>query len=158
MSSKLRKKTKKNDIASFEKLIQKADQRQEQQIKQIEQELRRTTQNTYIGMMYCIFTLVIRKMLGFGPVRTLRVLNEVAAVVNDLSDGTITVFDLKRDAEEVGIKVIFNEKYDIIECGIFEEDEYAAARKKIDEERMLLYESKKLKGLRLWTDPEFETK
>ena len=94
--------------------------------------------------------------MKFGPVRTLRVLSEVAAIINDLNDGTITVFDVKREAEEEGIKVVFDAQYDIIECGIFEEDKYAAARKKVDEERMLLYENQQLKGLRLWTDPEFK--
>ena len=156
---KLRRAAARNDVASWEKLIKKADRQQEEQIRQIEQEIRRATENHLMGLMLCAFILVIRKLLGYGPLRTLRILSEVAAIVNDLKDGTITPFDLKRDAEAAGIRVVFNEKYDIIECGIFEEDEYATIQKKIDEERMKLYkENPHLNGQRLWTHPEFGKK
>lgn len=154
---KLRRKAARNDVASFERLIKKADQQQNEQIKQIEEETRRAAENHLMGVMLCVFILVLRKVIGYGPTRTLRVLNEVMAVINDLSDGVITVFDLKRDAEAAGIKVVFDEKYDIIECGIFEEDEYAAVREKINEERMKHYkENPHLRGTRLWTNPEFK--
>lgn len=122
---------------------------------EFETETRTATQNHFMGLMYCVFILVLRKVCGYGPVRTLRVMQEVAAVINDLQEGRITVFDVKRDAEEAGIKTVFDVHYNIIECGIFEEDEYAAARKKVDDERMRLYKEHPMEGSRLWTHPEF---
>lgn len=94
-------------------------------------------------------------MCGYGPTRTLRVLNEVAAVINDLHEGVIDVFDIKRDAEDVGIETIFDTHYNFIECNIFEEDKYAAIQKKVDDERMKMYKEHPMDGLRLWTNPEF---
>lgn len=95
-------------------------------------------------------------MCNYGPQRTLRALAEAAAIINDLSDGTITVFDLKRDAEDAGIQIIFDVNYNIIECGIFEEEQYAGVRQKVDAERLAWLQKKTTPGLRLWTDPEFE--
>lgn len=158
MNRKLRRKAARNDVASFERLIKKADTQQNEQIRKIEKETRQAAQNHVMGLMYCIFILVLRRMLKLGPLRTLRILNEVAAIINDIDSGVVTVFDLKREAEEAGIQVVFSEKYDIIECGIFEEDAYANVKKKIDEERMKLYNEHSLKGTRLWTDPEFAKK
>lgn len=156
MNRQQRKNAAKQNAAGFRKAAHATDAGIEKRLQQIDRETHKAAQNHFMGLMYCVFALVIRRLLKFGPVRTLRVLSEVAAIINDLNDGTITVFDVKREAEEEGIKVVFDAQYDIIECGIFEEDKYAAARKKVDEERMLLYENQQLKGLRLWTDPEFK--
>lgn len=156
MNRAQRRNAAKQNAAGFRKAAHVTDAGIERRLQLIEKETHMAAQNHFMGLMYCVFALVLRRMLKFGPVRTLRVLSEVAAIINDLNDGIITVFDVKREAEDAGIKVVFDTNYDMIECGIFEEDEYAAARKKIDEERMLLYENKKLKGLRLWTDPEFK--
>lgn len=127
----------------------------EKQMTELEAEIRLATQNHFMGVMYCVFILVLRKVCGYGPVRTLRAMSEVAAVVNDLEDGTISIFDLKRDAEEAGIKTIFDAHYNIIDVGIFEEDKYVSAGKKINDERMRLYKEYPMDGLRLWTNPEF---
>ena len=160
MSSKLKRKKKAVvTVGQFREAAHAMDASIEKKLSQFQGEAHEQAKNQYMGMMYCIFILVLRKLLKFGPVRTLRVLNEVAAVINDMNDGIIDVFDLKRDAEAAGIQVVFDTKYNIIECGVFEEDEYTAARKKVDDERLLLYEKQPLKGVRLWTDPEFkETK
>lgn len=54
--------------------------------------------------------------------------------------------------------MLFDSEYNIIECGIFEEDKYKSAQQKIDAERMKLYkENPNLNGLRLWTNPEFKS-
>lgn len=157
MSNKLKRKKKAVvTVGQFREAAHAMDASIEKKISQFQGEAHEQAKNQYMGMMYCIFILVLRKLLKFGPVRTLRVLNEVAAVINDMNDGIIDVFDLKRDAEAAGIQVVFDTKYNIIECGIFEEDEYTAARKKVDDERLLLYEKQQLKGVRLWTDPEFK--
>lgn len=157
MSNKLKRKKKAVvTVGQFREAAHAMDANIEKKISQFQGEAHEQAKNQYMGMMYCIFILVLRKLLKFGPVRTLRVLNEVAAVINDMNDGIIDVFDLKRDAEAAGIQVVFDTKYNIIECGIFEEDEYTAARKKVDDERLLLYEKQQLKGVRLWTDPEFK--
>jgi hypothetical protein len=97
----------------------------------------------------------LRKLLKFGPVRTLRVLHEVAAIINDLHEGTITVFDIKKEAEDLGVKVVFDTNYNIIEAGIFEEEKYGCARKKIEAERMNMYKSFERDGERLWTHPDW---
>lgn len=157
MSSKLKRKKKVVvTVGQFREAAHAMDASIEKKLSQFQGEAHEQAKNQYMGMMYCIFILVLRKLLKFGPVRTLRVLNEVAAVINDMNDGIIDVFDLKRDAEVAGIQVVFDTKYNIIECGVFEEDEYTAARKKVDDERLLLYEKQQLKGVRLWTDPEFK--
>ena len=157
MSSKLKRKKKAVvTVGQFCEAAHAMDASIEKKLSQFQGEAHEQAKNQYMGMMYCIFILVLRKLLKFGPVRTLRVLNEVAAVINDMNDGIIDVFDLKRDAEAAGIQVVFDTKYNIIECGIFEEDQYAEVRAKIDAERMKLYHKKTTDGLRLWTDPVFE--
>lgn len=155
MNRKQRRNAAKQNAAEFRKAAHATDASIEKHITEFEAEIRTTTQNHFMGLMYCVFILVLRKVCGYGPVRTLRAMEEVAAVVNDLQEGRITVFDLKRDAEAAGIKTVFDEHYNIIECGIFEEDEYAAARKKVDDERMKLYKEHPMDGLRLWTNPKF---
>lgn len=151
----MRRKMAKQDAATFRKAAYATDASIEKHMAEFEAEIREATQNNFMGLMYCVFILVLRKVCGYGPVRTLRAMQEVAAVINDLQEGRITVFDIKRDAEEAGIKTVFDVHYNIIECGIFEEDEYAAARKKVDDERMRLYREHPMDGLRLWTNPEF---
>lgn len=155
MNRQQRRQAAKQNAAGFRKAAHATDASIEKRMTEFEAEIRTATQNHFMGLMYCVFILVLRKVCGYGPVRTLRAMSEVAAVVNDLQEGRITVFDLKRDAEEAGIKTVFDEHYNIIECGIFEEDEYAAARKKVDDERMKLYKEHPMDGLRLWTNPEF---
>lgn len=146
----------KNGAGALRKAAHATDESIELRIRQIEKELRIATEHHYTGLMLCVFTLALRKVCKYGPERTLRVLDEVMAVINDLKDGTIDVFDIKRDAEDVGIKVVFDSEYNIIECGIFEEQKHESIQKKIDAERMKLYrEHPGLKGLRLWTNPEF---
>lgn len=156
MNRQQRRNAAKQNAAGFRKAAHATDASIEKRMTEYEKEIHKQVQNQYMGMMYCIFALVCIKLLKFGPVRTLRVLNEVAAVVNDMNDGIIDIFDLKRDAEDAGMAVVFDASYNIIEVNIFEEDKYAAARKKVDCERMLLYEKQQLKGVRLWTDPEFK--
>lgn len=156
MNRQQRRNAAKNNAANFRKAAHATDASIEKRLSEFEAEAHRQAQNQYMGMMYCIFALVCIKLLKFGPVRTLRVLSEVAAVINDMNEGIIDIFDLKRDAEDAGIAVVFDAKYNIIECGIFEEDQYAAARKKVDDERLKLYKECLMKGLRLWTAPEFE--
>lgn len=155
MNRKQRRNAAKQNAAEFRKAAHATDASIEKHITEFKAEIRTTTQNHYMGLMYCIFALVLRKVCGYGPTRTLRALNEVAAVINDLQEGVIDVFDIKRDAEDVGIETIFDEHYNFIECNIFEEDEYAAAQKKVDDERIKLYKEHPMDGLRLWTNPKF---
>lgn len=155
MNRQQRRNAAKLNTAGFRKAAHATDASIEKRMTEFEAEIRLATQNHLMGVMYCVFILVLRKVCGYGPVRTLRVMSEVAAVVNDLEDRTISVFDLKRDAEEVGIKTVFDAHYNIIDVGIFEEDEYAAARKKVDDERMKLYKEHPMDGLRLWTNSKF---
>lgn len=158
MNRQQRRSAAKNNAANFRKAAHATDAGIEKRLSEFEAEAHKQAQNQYMGMMYCIFALVRIKLLKFGPVRTLRVLSEVAAVINDMNDGIIDVFDLKRDAEDAGIAVVFDAKYNIIECGIFEEDKHSKAQKKVNDERLKLYKEYPMNGLRLWTNPEFEEK
>lgn len=156
MNRAQRRQAAKNNAVNFRKAAHATDESIEKRLKQAEAEMRNAAQNHLMGLMLSIFALVLRKCLNFGPVRTLRVLNEVSAIINDMEDGLITVFDVKRDAEDVGISIVFNENYDIIETGIFEENKYESARKKVDEERLRLYKEFNREGLRLWTHPDWK--
>lgn len=156
MNRAQRRNAAKQNAAGFRKASHATDAGIEKRLQQIDRETHRAAQNHFMGLMYCVFALVLRRMLKFGPVRTLRVLSEVAAVINDMNDGIIDVFDLKRDAEDAGIAVVFDAKYNIIECGIFEEDKHSKAQKKVNDERLKLYKEYPMNGLRLWTNPEFE--
>lgn len=158
MNRQQRRQAAKQGALSLRKAAHATDADIEKKLKAYEVEAHKQAQKQYMGIMYCVFSLVLIKLLKFGPVRTLRVLNEVAAVINDMDEGIIDVFDVKRDAEDAGIKVLFDSEYNIIECGIFEEDKYKSAQQKIDAERMKLYkENPNLNGLRLWTNPEFKS-
>ncbi len=75
----------------------------------------------YMGIMYTIFVLVLRRQFGFGPTRIQRALTEMAAIVNDIDQERITVFDLKREAEEAGFRIVFDNNRNIIGCNVFEE-------------------------------------
>lgn len=156
MNRQQRRNAAKNNAANFRKAAHATDASIAKRMSEFEDETRTATQNHFMGLMYCVFILVLRKVCNYGPQRTLRALSEAAAIINDLEHGIITVFDLKRDAEAAGIQVVFDTKYNIIECGIFEEDQHADIRAKVDAERMKLYQKKTTDGLRLWTDPEFE--
>lgn len=163
MSNKLKKPNRekrrqesKMSAAAFRQMAHSTDASIANRIEQMQKEMHSQAQNQYMGLMYCIFALALRKVCKFGAVRSMRVLSEIAAVVNDLDAGIITAFDIKRDAEEAGMRIVFDSDYDIIECGIFEEKKYEKARKKIDDERMRLYKENDLDGLRLWTNPDFK--
>lgn len=159
MSSKLKRKKKDViTVGQFRQAAHSMDAKLEKNMKKYEEEIKEATQKHYMGLMYCVFLLVIRKICNFGPKRTLRLLGEMAAIINDLGDGTISVFDIKREAEEAGIRVVFDSQYDIIKCGIFEEEKYKKVQKKVDQERMDFYEKLPMPGQRLWTNPEFEDK
>ena len=155
MNRAQRRQAAKTNATGFRKAAHATDEGIEKRLRQIDQETHKAAQNHFMGLMYCVFALVLRKVLKFGPVRTLRVLSEVAAIINDLNDGVITVFDLKRHVEDAGIRIVFDTNYDIIETGIFEEDKYQWARSKVDNERICLYKKFDHEGLRLWTNPEW---
>lgn len=99
----------------------KTDAEIERQIRLYTKEANSSAVNQYQGLMYSIFALVLIKILHFGPKRTFRLLYEVAAILNDLADDTITIHDIARETEEAGIKVVFDASYNVIECGVFEE-------------------------------------
>lgn len=155
MNRAQRRQAAKNNGMNFRKAAHATDASIEKRLIQVDKEAHKQAQNHFMGLMYCVFALVLRKVLKLGPVRTLRLLSEVAAIINDLNDGLITVFDIKRDTEEAGIKVVFDTNYDIIETGVFEEDKYEAARNKVDNERLRLYKEFNHEGLRLWTHPDW---
>lgn len=158
MNRQQRRNAAKNNAANFRKSAHAFDSHLEKNMQQYETEIRISVQNQFQGLMYSVFMLVLRRVCKYGPVRTLRVMQEVAVVINDFTDGVITIHDIKRDVEDADIKVVFDAQYNIIECGIFEEDQYAGARQKVDTERMDLYNKTSMNGLRLWTNPEFEDK
>lgn len=79
------------------------------------------TSHFYMGMMYTIFVLVLRRQFNFGPVRLQRALNEMAAIVNDIDEGRVTVYDLQRESAEAGIRIVFDNNRNIIGCNVFEE-------------------------------------
>lgn len=134
----------------------KTDAEIERQIRLYTKEANSSAVNQYQGLMYSIFALVLIKILHFGPKRTFRLLYEVAAILNDLADDTITIHDIARETEEAGIKVVFDASYNVIECGVFEEDS-KSEKEKIEEERRILKEqNQRLKGERIWTDPWFD--
>lgn len=155
MNRAQRRQAAKNNGVNFRKAAHATDEDIERRIRQINDETHAAAQNHFMGLMYCVFILVLRKLLKFGPVRTLRVLHEVAAIINDLHEGTITVFDIKKEAEDLGVKVVFDTNYNIIEAGIFEEEKYGYARKKIEAERMNMYKSFEREGERIWTHPDW---
>ena len=155
MNRAQRRNAAKNNAANFRKAAHATDASIEKRIIEMEGEIKRATQNHFMGLMYCVFIIVLRRVSKYGPKRTLRILSEIAAIINDLENGHISVFDIKRDAEELGCKVVFDESYNIIECGIFEEDKYSGIRRLVDEERKKLYEQNNNDGLRLWSNPGF---
>ena len=92
------------------------------QIKKVELEIREEVTHYYMGLMYTIFILVMRRTFRFGKVRMFRALNELAAILNDLEDGTIDVYDIKREAEAAGMKIQFDTTRAIVKANIFEDD------------------------------------
>ena len=155
MNRAQRRQAAKNNGVNFRKVAHLTDENIEKRLIQADQEAYQQAQNYFMGLMYCTFALVLRKMLKFGPVRTIRIMQEVAAIINDLNDGVIDVFDLKRDAEDVGIRIVFDTQYNIVETGIFEEEKYEWARKRVENERVGLFKEFEHEGLRLWTHPDW---
>ena len=94
----------------------------EMRLRKAEAEMRDEISHYYMGAMYTAFILVLRKSEGFGKKRINRVLSELAAIINDLDDGTIDISDLKRDAEEIGMTIRFDCKRNIVSANIFEEE------------------------------------
>lgn len=90
-------------------------------IKKLEEEMRDEYSHYYMGLMYTVFILVMRRVCGYGKKRMHRVLNELAAILNDLEDETITIHDIKREAEEAGMEIKFDVKRNIVVANIFEE-------------------------------------
>ena len=93
----------------------------EQRLKKAQEEMKEELGHYYMGTMYTAFILVLRRGCGFGPKRISRVLNELAAIINDLDEGTIDIADLKREAEEIGMEIKFDSKRNIVEANFFEE-------------------------------------
>ena len=91
-------------------------------IKKAELEIREEVTHYYMGLMYTIFILVLRRVFKFGKVRMYRALNELAAILNDLEDGTIDVYDIKREAEAAGMSIQFDTTRAIVKANIFEDD------------------------------------
>lgn len=155
MNRAQRRQAAKQNAAGFRHAAHATDAGIEKRIREIEKEMKAQARHQFSGLMYCVFILVLRKYLKFGPLRTLRVLHEMAAIINDLEDGVINVFDLKRDAEEAGIQIVFDTDYNIIETGIFEEQKYERVRKKVEKERSDIYSHTSLTGNRLWTHSDW---
>lgn len=86
-----------------------------------EEEAKEWAQNTYTGMFYTVFLLVLRRKYGWGKKRIYRVLDEIAAIVNDLENEVIDISDLVREAKEAGMSITMNAKRQIVKVGIFEE-------------------------------------
>jgi hypothetical protein len=91
-------------------------------IKKLELEIRDEVSHYYMGLMYTIFILVMRRACGLGKKRMYRVLNELAAVLNDLENEVIDIHDIKREAEEAGMEVKFDVKRNVVVANIFEEE------------------------------------
>ena len=68
----------------------------EQRLRKAEEEMREEISHYYMGTMYTAFILVLHRACGYGIKRINRVLNELAAIINDLDEGTIDIADLKR--------------------------------------------------------------
>lgn len=93
----------------------------EQRLRKAEEEMREEISHYYMGVMYTAFILVLNRGCGYGIKRINRVLNELAAIINDLDEGTIDIADLKREAEEIGMEIKFDSKRNIVGVNIFEE-------------------------------------
>lgn len=91
-------------------------------IKKLELEIRDEVSHYYMGLMYTIFILVMRRACGFGKKRMYRVLHEIAAILNDLEHEEIDIHDIKREAEEAGMEIKFDAKRNIVVANIFEEE------------------------------------
>ena len=74
-------------------------------------------------MFYTVFLLVLRRKYGWGKKRIYRVLDEIAAIVNDLENEVIDISDLVREAKDAGMSITMNAKRQIVKVGIFEEDD-----------------------------------
>lgn len=90
-------------------------------IKKAEAEMREEITHYYMGLMYTVYIIVMRRAFGFGKKRLYRAVNELAAILNDLEDGTIDVYDIKREAEEAGMEIQFDTNRHIIKANLFEE-------------------------------------
>ena len=90
-------------------------------IKQAEEEIKEEVTHYYIGLMYTVFIIVMRRAFGFGKKRLYKAVSELAAILNDLEDGTIDVYDIKREAEAVGMTVVFDANRHFVKANIFEE-------------------------------------
>ena len=88
-----------------------------------EEEAKEWAQNTYTGMFYTVFLLVLRRKYGWGKKRIYRALDEIAAIVNDLENEVIDISDLVREAKDAGMSITMNAKRQIVKVGIFEEDD-----------------------------------
>lgn len=109
-------------IKEKEKLIEE-NKGVSDRIKKLEAEIRDEMSHYYMGLMYTVFVVVMRRACGFGKKRMYRVLNEIAAIINDLHEETITVYDIKREAEAAGMEIKFDVDRNIVVANIFEEVE-----------------------------------
>ena len=90
-------------------------------IKKAEEEIREEVTHYYMGLMYSVFILVLRRVFKFGKVRMYRALNEMAAIINDLDEGVIDIYDIKREADAAKLEIVFDVNRHIVKANIFEE-------------------------------------
>lgn len=88
-----------------------------------EEEAKEWAQNTYTGMFYTVFLLVLRRKYGWGKKRIYRALDEMAAIINDLENEVIDISDLVREAKDAGMQITLNANRQIVKVGIFEDEE-----------------------------------
>lgn len=79
--------------------------------------------NHITGELYTAMALVLRKApYRWDVEKTMRFLGQVAAIINDLNEHTISDSDLVTAGEKVGIRVRWNASHSYItDLGIFEE-------------------------------------
>lgn len=87
-----------------------------------EKEAKEWAQNTYTGMFYTVFLLVLRRKYGWGKKRIYRALDEMAAIINDLENEVIDISDLVREAKDAGMQITLNANRQIVKVGIFEDE------------------------------------
>lgn len=93
------------------------------QIAKVAAEVEEYTKHHITGGIYTALAVVLRSAPYYwSPQKTLRLMGEVSAIINDLNEDRISDSDLVAAGEKKGIRVLWDAKHEYIDqLGIFEE-------------------------------------
>ncbi len=94
-------------------------------IEKVRNEQMEVDRHFYTGVMMTICAYVLRSQpYGWSADKSMRFLERISGILNDLANDTIHISDLVRETEKKGIRIVWNAKREYItDISIFEEQE-----------------------------------